>query len=525
MADEIPVTPTAIPAAAPLANTGGATGSWDEPTPTERFIHSAATAAVAATKGAAGMAKEVLLPEGDTEVAKIKDIAKKLIIDPAAKMEMKAQTAKTPAESIGYSIAEGIPLIGPYAAEVAEQTGQQAGSGDVAGAAGTVVGNLLAAKAGEEVSETAKAGAKTLGVSEQLSKLGTHLNATAKTFAESAGEGARSALEAKAPEGSLEAGFVKLGGKKVRGATPKPAVEPAPLPPQPKLPEDGTYPAIQTDDGGLYFDRDFAGKTHVQFAKEQGIPPERIVSGGWLKDGDYEPSERSDIVRWSEQEKAKQRVAAKRQEPEPDKFAEAGGKLVGKAPEPAAPAAPYHPDLQKVIDLPGVQVHTDPSQVTEAKHFVTPDGKFVRLPEGLDHDGAILKTFSADAENVPADVRPKFMSETGAMRLNPTTDRNGTTLHVSVPVNGVTPDQVDALKQAVGQGLKGQGHLMLETADNPRDIKTEYKDFARPFDVEPMLREIGAHPDQEPVTAAASSIYTTTKTKSRMTINQPPRKN
>lgn len=48
------------------------------------------------------------------------------------------------------------------------------------------------------------------------------------------------------------------------------------------------------------------------FAKEQGIPPERIVSGGWLKDGDYEASERSDVGRWGEQARAAQRAASAR---------------------------------------------------------------------------------------------------------------------------------------------------------------------------------------------------------------------
>lgn len=85
----------------------------------------------------------------------------------------------------------------------------------------------------------------------------------------------------------------------------------SPLPPQPRLPDTGTYPAIKTDDGSIYFDKDFAGKTHVMFAKEQGIPPERIVSGGWIKDGDYEGSERSDAGRWGEQARAKIRAEAK----------------------------------------------------------------------------------------------------------------------------------------------------------------------------------------------------------------------
>src|SRR5208282_1239320 len=48
------------------------------------------------------------------------------------------------------------------------------------------------------------------------------------------------------------------------------------LPPQPRLPDEGTYPAIKTDDGSIYFDPKPEGRTHIMFAKEQGIPPERI---------------------------------------------------------------------------------------------------------------------------------------------------------------------------------------------------------------------------------------------------------
>lgn len=57
------------------------------------------------------------------------------------------------------------------------------------------------------------------GVSEQLSKLGTHLNDTRKVFVEGVKESAQRALEATAPEGSLEAGFAKIGGKKVKEPT------------------------------------------------------------------------------------------------------------------------------------------------------------------------------------------------------------------------------------------------------------------------------------------------------------------
>jgi len=97
----------------------------------------------------------------------------------------------------------------------------------------------------------------------------------------------------------------------------KPELSPAlsgKLPPQPRLPDEGTYPAIKTDDGGIYFDPQATGRTHIMFAKDQGIPAERIVSGGWLKDGEYEGSERSDAGRYGEQARAKIRAEQNRKE-------------------------------------------------------------------------------------------------------------------------------------------------------------------------------------------------------------------
>lgn len=236
------------------------------------------------------------------------------------------------------------------------------------------------------------------GVSEKLSQLGTHLNAAGKTLAEDVKASAQRALEAKAPEGSLEAGFAKIGGKPVKRAV----------------------------------------KT----------APKAAVS-----------------------------------------FDSIGGQEV----KPAAPESRYHPDLQKVTELPGVTVHQDPSQITEGAHFITPDGKFVRLPAGLDHDAAINQV---RPDQMEYDPRINFINDTGAVRVRPTVDRAGQTLHVSVPESGVTPEQMDALKQSVGQGMKSRGNMILETAAEPRDIETTDQETVSPRHIEPMLKQIGAHPEQ-----------------------------
>lgn len=80
------------------------------------------------------------------------------------------------------------------------------------------------------------------------------------------------------------------------------------LPEMEPIPETGTYPAIQTDDGGLYVDTSDGPTTHILFIERKGIPPQRIKDGGWIVDGDYRPSAQSDTARYAEQKKAEARV-------------------------------------------------------------------------------------------------------------------------------------------------------------------------------------------------------------------------
>ena len=77
------------------------------------------------------------------------------------------------------------------------------------------------------------------------------------------------------------------------------------LPPQRPIPEKGTYPAVVTDDGGIYFDTDFSHETHFQMIDELGIPPSRIVSSGWLINGIYDADNLSNIMPYVEQQKIK----------------------------------------------------------------------------------------------------------------------------------------------------------------------------------------------------------------------------
>lgn len=83
-------------------------------------------------------------------------------------------------------------------------------------------------------------------------------------------------------------------------------LSPRPLPPwDPPPPATGQYAVVETDDGGLYWG-DFP--THYDLARTKGIPPERIVRGGFIVDGDYRPSHYSDSKRIGDQARASLRI-------------------------------------------------------------------------------------------------------------------------------------------------------------------------------------------------------------------------
>ena len=78
------------------------------------------------------------------------------------------------------------------------------------------------------------------------------------------------------------------------------------------LPEKGTYPAIEMEDGSIFVDKKKSPSTHVEFIKENNLPAERIKSGGWVVDGVYEPTSRSDTVKYSKQIIAEKNTEHKR---------------------------------------------------------------------------------------------------------------------------------------------------------------------------------------------------------------------
>ncbi len=100
--------------------------------------------------------------------------------------------------------------------------------------------------------------------------------------------------------------WVTIRGNRVAITPPKG------LPPQPWLPEEGHYPAVRTDNGGIYYGRP-SKETHWELVQRLGIPEERLVGGGWLTDGVYRESFRSDTAKYGEQARAAERVARRRE--------------------------------------------------------------------------------------------------------------------------------------------------------------------------------------------------------------------
>jgi len=179
-------------------------------------------------------------------------------------------------------------------------------------------------------------------------------------------------------------------------------------------------------------------------------------------------------------------------------YAAAAAKNTAPAPtpeqnKPLRGTESYHPDLQEFVRQTNSLVD-DPSRITKQAAFITPDGRFSYVRPGEQHAGPIRKAMANEWDPSVLDPRIDFINQTGAIRTRFGTGREGETLHISVPKTGVTDEQITAMRQSVGQ-LGRNANLVLETADNPSLVKTATKEFVRPSDVEPMLREIRAHPE------------------------------
>ena len=76
------------------------------------------------------------------------------------------------------------------------------------------------------------------------------------------------------------------------------------IPPMKPLPDTGQYAAVRTTDGSIFYDPDWQGNTHILFIRGTGIPPDKVQDGGWLQDGVYEPTLRSEASQYGDRARA-----------------------------------------------------------------------------------------------------------------------------------------------------------------------------------------------------------------------------
>jgi len=392
--------------------------------------------------------------------------------------------------------------------------------GDIPGMAGAVAGGLVNVGMGEKGLEAAP-------------EVGAHLAETGKNFAKGVAEEGKAALEAKAPEGSSEAGRVslaKVGGKKI-----SPIVKPKPGGQlrgvggiEVRAPEKPAAPTVDTDgwitkDGfkeipyGLSH-KDMAPDRDTQAAINNGdVRVATLGTSGNLlhfEAGDIKnPDTRAKIADAIRNSNATE-ISMEFTQPgaykhvtdlEPEKaisFLEANGGTTGTTPakpaETVAAAAPIHPALDAVRQKFGVgdvsdKMKTEPS-------FIGPDGKVSTIGANT-HAGALGSVPEGAQYGNDESGRTNFINDAKTIRVAPQMNHQaGETFTFTVPKDGVTPEQVDALKQSAGL-LKNRGNIIIETADKPAASKSnldrpddwQYKGVR---DVEPILDKLGVHPNQ-----------------------------
>ena len=178
---------------------------------------------------------------------------------------------------------------------------------------------------------------------------------------------------------------------------------------------------------------------------------------------------------------------------------EFGGLRVRKVLGPTEAKVPAHqnPVLQRLSEKYGET--EDASGVTNGASFLTKEGKFIHMPPGATHDEAVRLADiekQYQPEEGKTDPRPQFIKDTDAVRVRTRGTNAGKEISISVPENGVTPEQVEGLKAATHAQVGQRGSVVMEVA-TPGG-KTAENDFANANDVEPMLKQIGAHPESTP---------------------------
>lgn len=128
--------------------------------------------------------------------------------------------------------------------------------------------------------------------------------------------------------------------------------------------------------------------------------------------------------------------------------------------------------------------------------FILSDGRMVPLHG--EHNTMLENVYNKYGDISMADAeRSAFIDNENAVRTRFRTGRGGQEVVFSVPKNGVSEPQLQQIRKAVGK-VGREGNVVMErtdaTPDNPLYTR---KEFPRVSDVDQMLREIGAHPEQK----------------------------
>ena len=135
--------------------------------------------------------------------------------------------------------------------------------------------------------------------------------------------------------------------------------------------------------------------------------------------------------------------------------------------------------------------------------FILPTGEYTKIKEGA-HDAALTAIGVIPEKRtgqIHLDVREAGLRQGGLVRYIFRTSRRGNELAVSVPREGITPEQVEAIQLAVDK-MGENGNLVLEVGETGG--KSTVKEFVRPEDVPAELAKIGVGvqaPERAPVAA------------------------
>jgi hypothetical protein len=126
--------------------------------------------------------------------------------------------------------------------------------------------------------------------------------------------------------------------------------------------------------------------------------------------------------------------------------------------------------------------------------FILNDGRRASFG-ATDHTAAVRSVLDKSEMDPNAGKQMNdFLNDEKAIRTRYRDTRGGKEVVFSVPKDGVSEEQISQMRQAVGK-MGHTGNVVMETAEGYG--KSAKKEFAHASDIEPMLREIGAHPEQK----------------------------